>query len=99
MPLALRYPTANLPLRPSHPRNGISTCAAGNFVTELLDVGDFRIQPTDRVVQDGKRRALIGIVGDAEVTGPLPRPQRLVEPRSRCLEVAVQGVDDTFGIL
>src|SRR6202012_3631491 len=97
--LALGYPATNLSLGASDPLDGISWCATSDLVAQLRDVGDLGVQTADRIVEDREREPLIGIVDDADLAGPLPRPQRLVEARAGRLQMPVQVVDDVFGIL
>ena len=66
------HPTSDLALGSSHPLDGISCCAPGNFVAQLRDVGDLRVQTADRVVENGEGKSLVRIVDDAQVARTLP---------------------------
>src|SRR4051812_43083199 len=90
---------SNLALRASHPLYWVAAGAAGDFVTQLGDVRYLGVQAADRIVEDREGEAMLWVVGDAEIAGPLPRPQRLVQPGPGCLEVPIQGVDDALWIL
>src|SRR6202012_5968566 len=68
-------PPADLTLRPTHPFDRVSGCAAGEFIAQLSDVGYLCVQAADRVVEHREGEALVGILGDAEFLGPLPRPE------------------------
>ena len=63
----------------------------------MLEISAYKA--ADRVVEDGEGETLLRVVDDAEFAGTLPRPQRLVQPGPRRLEMPLQRIDDVLWIL